>query len=150
MSRVHQSPSARRLQRGTKVLWAVQIVLALLFLFAGGMKLAMPAARLAQLTGLPGAFMKFIGLAELSGALGLVLPGIFDVRRELTPLAAVGLVTIMSGATALTAEAGQIASAVLPLVVGALAALVARRRWEWLAAGQPSAAAAPEPRRAVA
>jgi hypothetical protein len=150
MSRIHQLPRARAAQRRSRAVWATQIVLALLFLFAGGMKLVMPAATLAQLTGLPGAFMKFIGVAELSGALGLVLPGLLHVKRELTPLAAVGLVAIMSGATALTVETGQIAGAVVPLVVGTLAVLIARRRWEWLVTRWPAAEAAPEARPAAA
>jgi len=150
MSRNHQLPSARTPRRGTRAMWVAQIALALLFLYAGAVKLRMPAAVLEQFTGMPGAFMKFIAVAEICGALGLVLPGLFRVKRELTPLAAVGLVTIMAGAIALTVETGQITGAAVPLVVGVLAALIARRRWEWLATGQPSAEAAPEPQRAGA
>jgi hypothetical protein len=138
MSRIHRIPSSRGTTRGTRAVWAIQIVLALLFLFAGGMKLVMPAAVLAQVTGLPGAFMKFIAVAEVSGALGLVLPGLFRVQQKLTPLAAVGLVTIMSGAAVVTLEAGQGAAAAMPLVVGCLAAFVAHRRRSWLAS--PTAA----------
>jgi hypothetical protein len=149
MSRIHQLPRGRAAQRANRIMWAVQIVLALLFLFAGGMKLEMPAATLAQFTGLSGAFMKFIGVAELAGALGLVLPGLFRVKRELTPVAAVGLVAIMSGAATLTAETGQVAGALAPLVVGVLAALIARTRWEWISAPQPSAAAGSVPQRAA-
>ena len=133
MSTIQRIRNGHTTSRGNKAVWSVQILLALVFLFAGGMKLAMPAATLAQFTGLPGAFMKFIGLAELSGALGLVLPGLFGIKRLLTPIAAVGLVTIMSGATVLTIESGQVAGALVPFVVGALAILVARKRWSWLA-----------------
>ena len=59
-------------------LWFVQGLLALLFLFAGGMKLIMPIEALsAQMAvPLPGAFLKFIGLAEVAGAIGLILPGV--------------------------------------------------------------------------
>ena len=146
MSRIHPFGNVGTPRRGSKAVWAVQVVLALLFLFAGGMKLAMPAPVLAQLTGLPGAFMKFIGVAECAGALGLVLPGLLRIQRRLTPLAAVGLVTIMSGAVVVTLELGQGPGAVMPLLVGCLAAFVARRRWNWIA---PRAEAADRPLQVV-
>lgn len=111
------------------LLWTIQGVLALLFLFAGGVKLAAPMAELAQQSPLPPLFVKFIGLAEVAGALGLVLPGLLRIGRGLTPLAAAGLVIIMVGATVLTAAAGQIGPAVFPGVVGLLAAFVAYKRW---------------------
>ena len=106
-------------------LWVVQSVLAALFLFAGGMKLVAPAADLARMSALSPAFLKFIGACEVLGALGLVLPGIFRVRRTLTPLAAAGLVVIMVGAVVVTAVTQNVPSAIFPLVIGALAALVA-------------------------
>lgn len=138
MSTIHAIRNGRTTSRGNKALWAVQVLLALVFLFAGGMKLAMPAATLAQFTGLPGGLMKFIGVAEFSGALGLVLPGLFAIKRLLTPIAAVGLVTIMSGAVVLTVGTGQVAGALVPFIVGSLAILVARKRWSWLV-GEPAA-----------
>ena len=109
-------------------LWIAQGVLAALFLFAGGMKLAMPAAALAAQSHLPGVFMKFIGLAETLGALGLVLPGIFHICERLTPLAAAGLVIIMAGAVVITIVQGQGPAAIVPALVGILAAYVARGR----------------------
>jgi hypothetical protein len=111
-----------------KALWAAQIVLAVIFLFAGGFKLALPAAELAKQPGpLSVDFIKFIGVCEVAGALGLVLPGIFGIRRELTPLAATGLVIIMVGAVVSTIATGPAAGAVVPAVVGLLAAYVARK-----------------------
>ena len=123
--------SGRSPRTGHVLLWVVQILLALLFLFAGVMKLTMPTAALAQMTGLPGAFMKFIAVAETLGALGLVLPGLLRIGRGLTPVAAVGLVTIMAGASTVTIANGPAAPALLPAAVGILAALVARGRREW-------------------
>jgi len=117
---LHQT---RRVRSSTR-LWIAQGVLAALFLFAGGMKLAMPAAALAAQSHLPGAFMKFIGLAETLGALGLVLPGIFHIRERLTSLAAAGLVIIMVGAVVTTLVLGQ-PGAIVPALVGVLAAYVA-------------------------
>lgn len=58
-----------------RALWIVQGVLAPLFLFAGGMKLVVPVEELTKQMPLPGAFVRFIGVAEVLGGLGLVLPG---------------------------------------------------------------------------
>jgi DoxX-like protein len=110
-------------------LWIAQAILALIFLFAGGMKLALPLDVLTAQIPLPGAFVRFVGVCELLGAIGLILPGIFRVRVGLTPLAATGLVLIMVGATAVTFAMGQGVAAVIPCVVGGLAAFVAYGRW---------------------
>jgi uncharacterized membrane protein YphA (DoxX/SURF4 family) len=130
--------SNQNLTAGTRmipgaVLWTVQVVLALLFMFAGVMKLITPAEVMqAQSPDLSVAFLRFIGAAEVLGALGLVLPGLLRIRRELTPLAAAGLLIIMTGATVLTAL-DAITMAAIPLTVGLLTALVAYGRWRWLA-----------------
>ena len=113
----------------TYALWIVQVLLALLFLFAGGMKLVMPLEKLAGPVQLPGAFLRFIGVAEVLGAIGLILPGLLRIRPGLTPLAAAGLVIIMIGASALTLASGDVAMALIPLVVGLLSAFVAYGRW---------------------
>lgn len=113
----------------TYALWIVQGLLALLFLWAGGMKLVLP---LDQLTGpfpLPGFFLRFIGAAEVLGAIGLILPGLLRIRPGLTPLAAAGLIVIMIGATGITLAGGDVAMALIPLGVGLLAAFVAYGRW---------------------
>ena len=118
------------MRRLNTVLWIVQALLAALFLFAGVMKLILPIEAMAGPVDLPGPFLRFIGVAETLGALGLILPGLFKVRPVLTPLAAAGLVVIMAGATVITALGGQIAPALVPLTVGLLASSVAygRRR----------------------
>ena len=116
--------------RGTilgAALWLVQGLLAALFLFAGGVKFVLPVELLEQ-GGLPAAFLLFIGAAEVLGALGLVLPGLLRIRPGLTPPAAAGLVIIMSGATGLTLAGGAGAGALVPMVVGLLAAFVAYGR----------------------
>jgi uncharacterized membrane protein YphA (DoxX/SURF4 family) len=113
----------------TYALWSVQGLLALLFLFAGGMKLVMPIEALTQQMPLPGLFVRFIGVAEVLGAVGLILPGLLRIRPGLTPLAAAGLVIIMIGATVLTLAGGDVVPALMPLVVGLLSAFVAYGRW---------------------
>lgn len=115
-------------RRRAALLWTAQALVAALFLFAGGMKLVTPIPALAAMSGLSGEFMRFIGTCETLGALGLVLPGIFRVRRELTPLAAAGLVIIMIGATVVSIEHGPAISAIVPAIVGSLCAWIARER----------------------
>jgi hypothetical protein len=112
-------------------LWTVQSLLAALFLFAGGMKFAMPIDVLAQQSHMSGVFIRFIGVCEVLGAFGLVLPGLFRIKTELTALAASGLVIIMIGATTITFAQGQVGGAIVPFVVGVLATVVARGRWQW-------------------
>lgn len=114
-------------------LWIVQILLALLFLFAGGMKLIVPVEQLLAMGSpnqiiLPGLLLKFIGVCEVLGALGLILPGLLHKKPSLTPLAAIGLVILMIGAVALTVAGDGVAAGISPLIVGALCAFVAYGR----------------------
>jgi len=113
----------------TYALWTVQGLLAALFLWAGGMKLVLPLEKLAGPIALPGLFLRFIGVAEVLGALGLILPGLLCIRPGLASLAAAGLVIIMLGATGLGLVVGDVVMALMPLVVGLLAAFVAYGRW---------------------
>jgi hypothetical protein len=117
----------RKVNTASAALWTVQGLLAALFLFAGLMKLAMPYDP-AMSMGFAEWFLRFIGVAETLGALGLVLPGITRIRTELTSLAAAGLVVIMVGATATTGALGGIGAAAIPAVVGFLCAVVAYKR----------------------
>lgn len=122
------SISLSRRDRSTTRLWIAQSVLAAIFLFAGGFKLVLPAAVLAAQSHMPGGFIKFIGVCETLGALGVILPGLFRTRERLTPLAASGLVIIMIGAVVTTLLQGQGAAAILPAIVGLIATYVARGR----------------------
>lgn len=113
----------------TYALWVVQILLALLFVFAGGMKLILPLDQMAGPVALPGPFLRFIGVAELLGGIGLILPAALRIRPGLTPLAAAGLVVIMIGATVITLVGREFGGAAISFVVGLLAAFVAYGRW---------------------
>ena len=110
-------------------LWIVQGLLAALFLFAGGAKLVLPLDQMTGPVALPGWFLRFLGVAEVLGALGLVLPGLLRIRPGLIPLAAAGLVIIMIGATIVMWAGGMVAVALMNLVVTLLAAFVAYGRW---------------------
>jgi uncharacterized membrane protein YphA (DoxX/SURF4 family) len=111
------------------VLWIIQVLLALLFLFAGGVKLVLPIEEMTKQTALPGLFLRFIGVVEVLGGLGLILPGLLRIKPGLTPLAAVGLLIIIIGATVMSLQTGPVALAMIPLVTGLLLALVAYGRW---------------------
>lgn len=116
------------------VLWIIQVLLTLLFLFAGGTKLVIPPDELAKMGSpnqvqLPGLLIQFIGVCEVVGALGLVLPSLLRIKPWLTPLAAAGLVIIMLGAVVLTIIGDGPAAAVVPFVVTLLCAFVAYGRW---------------------
>jgi len=112
-------------------LWIVQGLLAAIFLFAGGMKLVMPIEEMTKQMPipLPELFLRFTGVVEVLGAIGVILPWLLRIRPGLTPLAAAGLVIIMIGATVYTLAAGDVAPALIPLVVGILAVFVAYGRW---------------------
>jgi len=113
----------------TYALWIVQGLLALLFLFAGVMKLIMSVEEMTRDVQLPGPFLRFIAVAEILGAIGLILPALLRIKPGLTPLAAAGLAIIMIGATVVTMTYMGAAMALFPLVVGLLAVFVAYGRW---------------------
>jgi len=118
----------------TYLLWIVQVLLALLFLFSGGIKLVLPIETLNTMgppnaIHFPGLFIKFIGVCEVLVGLGLILPGLLRIRPGLTPLAAAGLVIIMIGATVVNIAGVGFAMSIPSLVAGLLAAFVAYGRW---------------------
>src|ERR1700730_5167582 len=110
------------------LLWVLQILLAMLFTFSGVMKFIMPVEEMTKQISLPGWFLHFIGVAEILGLIGLVLPGILRIRTGLTPIAAAALVIIMIGATAVNLKVGQRGAALTTVIVGVLLAFVAYNR----------------------
>ena len=111
-------------------LWVIQILLALLFGAAGAAKLLMPLEELAaqgmsHAVNLPWPTERFIGVSELLGAVGLVLPAATGIQPRLTGFAAIGLVVVMVLGTGYHLIYDEVAAAPVPLVLGALAAFVA-------------------------
>ena len=113
------------------LLWIIQVLLALLFIFAGATKFVMPVEEMNRQAPvvLPGLFLHFIGVCEILGGLGLILPALLRIKPGLTPLAAAGLAIITLGATVITMKGGAIAMAVFPFVVCLLSLFVAYGRW---------------------
>jgi uncharacterized membrane protein YphA (DoxX/SURF4 family) len=122
--------STNQLDRKTNVvLWIIQGLLAIIFMFAGVTKLVLPIEAMTKDMPLPGLFLRFLGVAEVLGAIGLILPGFLRIRPGLAPLAAAGLSIITIGATVVTLKTGGGALAIIPLVVALLSAFVAYSRW---------------------
>jgi hypothetical protein len=115
--------------RTNTLFWIVQGLLTLMFLVAGSTKLVLPLEAMAGPVELPGLLLRFIGVCEVLGAIGLILPGLLRIRPGLTPLAAIGLSIITAGATVITVMGGEVAVALIPLSVCLLAAAVAYGRW---------------------
>jgi hypothetical protein len=119
--------SSARSRGRTYALWIVQGLLAALFLFAGGTKLVLPIADLTQQVAMPGC--RFIGVAEVLGGLGLILPGMLRIQPGLMGVSAAGLIVIMVGAVIVSVMTGPPVLALIPLTVGVLLVFVARARW---------------------
>jgi len=124
-------------------LWGVQLLLAAVFLLVGYTHAIAPIEvaiqRAPWAASLPVALIRFIGVVELAGALGLLLPAATRIRPALTPLAAAGLTTIMLLAIPFHLARGEGSAVVINLVLGSLAALVAlgRARWAPIATRSP-------------
>lgn len=131
---VSPAPSRTALHVG---LWAVQGLLGLAFLAAGVMKSTAPYADLAAQMNwaahTPEALVRFIGVSELLGGIGLVVPAASRILPWLTPLAAALLVVVMALAASFHVYLGEPEMIVPNLVLGGLAALVAWGR----TAGRP-------------
>ncbi len=119
------TPTNRRhITKAGVSLWVVQGLIAAMFVFAGASKLVLPAEDLTRDSDLSVEFMRFIGVVELLGGVGVVLPALLRILPALTPLAAAGLVIVMIGATTITAASVGIAPALFPLFVGVLAGTI--------------------------
>src|SRR5690349_10606721 len=102
----------------SRLLWLLQALSALLFLFSGVVKLTAPDDFLQTVAPLPVLFIRGIATLELLGAIGLIVPSLTRIYPLLTPLAAAGLVVIMAGATVIgLAFTSDPATALLPLIL---------------------------------
>ena len=114
------------------LLWIIQSLLALLFIFAGSMKFVMSGEQMNAQSPvfLPSIFLHFIGVCEILGGIGLIVPSLFRIEPRLTALAAAGLAIIMTGATVITLMGPMKGMAVTPLVACLLCIFVAWGRWK--------------------
>jgi uncharacterized membrane protein YphA (DoxX/SURF4 family) len=104
-------------------IWIVQILLALAFAAAGGIKLTQPkeklATRMKWVEDFPVSAVKTIGTVEILGAIGLILPALTGILPLLTPLAGIGLMLVMLGAAYTHIRRGE-----YPMIIGNLFLLV--------------------------
>ena len=111
------------------VLWILQVLLALAFLAHGWLFLAPPPEIAAQINAsLPRWLQLFLGVAEILAGVGLTLPGLTRIKPWLVVWAAGGIMVVMVSATAWHAVRGEISSAVVTLVLLAMATFVAYMR----------------------
>lgn len=110
-------------------LWIAQFLLFAMFAMAGVMKSTQPIASISQTitwaADLPVAMVRFIGISELAGAIGVLLPSLTRVKPALTPLAAAGLAIVMVSAVGFHIVRGEMTMLGMPTLLGALAAFVA-------------------------
>lgn len=115
------------------ILWVLQIVFGLFFIFVGVQHFVLPPnlpAMMSWMYELPAGLHVVSGILEILGGLGLILPGLFRVQTRLTPLAALGLVFVMFGAAFWHITRGEFQNVVQNLVVAALLGFVAYGRWK--------------------
>jgi hypothetical protein len=113
------------------LLWVLQALLAAAFL-AHGLLLLMPPADIAaqMYAELPRGFWLFLGVAEVAAAIGITLPGATRVLPGLVPAAAAGIMFVMISATIWHVVRGEISSALVTLLLLAMATFVAYMRWK--------------------
>ena len=114
--------------------WTGQVFLALLFLYSGFCKAALPEQKLIAMgqggvEGMAAPFIKFIGISELIGVAGLLLPWALNIFPALTPVAAFCLGLIMIPASVIHYRRGEKAAAVFNIFVLLLCVWVGYARW---------------------
>ena len=112
------------------VVWIVQALLAVIFALQGVVLISPPEPMKVIFDALPFSrgFMVAIGVLDVLGAVGLILPWALKIQPRLTPLAAAGLTIIMIGAVMTHLMRGEIAQAIPALIIMVLAAFVAYAR----------------------
>lgn len=114
-------------------LWVVQILLAIAFLMAGGMKVTQPMEKLKKAMSWTShttvGTVRLVGILEILGALGLILPAVTGVLPWLTPVAAIGLVLTMIGAAIVHIRLKEFAGLGAPLVLFLLALFIVYGRF---------------------
>ncbi|MBL7681787.1 MAG: DoxX family protein [Flavipsychrobacter sp.] len=115
-------------------LWILQIGLGAIFVMAGIMKSSQPIAELSKTlpwtAQIPEGLVRFIGVCELLGGIGLVLPSIVRIKPKLSPIAAVGLATVMILAIVYHVSQDEVNIVGLNLALGLAAGFVAWGRFK--------------------
>ena len=110
-------------------LWIVQAVLAAAFAMTGIQKLTQSKEKVPAIDGFPPGALRLLGVAEVLGALGLILPAVTGIAPVLTPIAASGLAVVMVGAVSIHIRRREQSAAVVTAVLFVLAVVVAWGRF---------------------
>jgi uncharacterized membrane protein YphA (DoxX/SURF4 family) len=114
-----------------KLLWVLQVLLAVAFVAHGWLFLFPPAEMVPVMNAfIAPAFRRFIGVAEVVAAIGLILPGLTRVATWLVPAAAAGLMIVMIGAVVVHSSRGEVSSAISTAILFVLVTFVAYMRWK--------------------
>jgi putative oxidoreductase len=115
-------------------LWVAQVLLAGMFIMSGFMKVAQPIEHLSQTlpwaSEVPVALVRFIGISEILGGLGLILPALLRIKPQLTAWAAVGLIAVMIFAAIFHASRGEFSAIGMNVILALIAAFVAWGRFK--------------------
>lgn len=120
-------------QKNNKViniaLWAVQVLLGLMFLMAGAMKASQSIETMAEslpwVTDVSAGLVRFIGVSELLGGLGLLLPSLLRIKPFLTVWAAIGLAAVMIFAAIFHGSRGEFSAIGMNVVMAAMFVFIA-------------------------
>ncbi len=114
-------------------LWIAQVLLAFTLVWAASMKLFQPIEKLAAMWPWAGevspALVKFTGLVDLLGGLGLIMPAVLNIKPKLTPIAAVGIIILMVCASVFHILRGEASSIGFNIIFGLIAAFIAWGRF---------------------
>lgn len=109
-------------------LWIAQVLLAAMFLMAGAMKSTQPIEQLATtlpwVKEVPVGLVRFIGISEFLGAIGLILPSLLRIQPKLTVWAAFGIATIMLLAAIFHISKGQLSVIGINIIIGLIAVFI--------------------------
>jgi uncharacterized membrane protein YphA (DoxX/SURF4 family) len=115
-------------------LWIAQVLLAGMFIMSGFMKVFQPIDQLSQMlpwaSQVPQALVRFIGISELLGGIGLVLPALLGIKPHLTAWAALGLVTVMIFASIFHATRGEFSAINMNIILALIALFIAWGRFK--------------------
>ena len=115
-----------------RLLWVLQVLLGIQFFFVGIAHFIVPPglpAMMAWMYDLSPGLHYFTGVAEILAGLGFILPGLTRIQTRLTPLAALGIVALLAGATVFHINRNELANVALTVVLAGLAGFIAYGRW---------------------
>lgn len=118
----------RTSSRLNRTLWVVQTIVGVPFVLFGGMKVSQPIAQLSAMmpwTGqLPEHVVRSLGVVDIAGGLGLLLPGLIGIKPDLTRAAAIGVIALQLCATVFHLSRGEAGMVPLNIVFIALVGFI--------------------------